>query len=734
MSFLQGVAMGMVKRANAVSRQRAIDNRDRKIRDEENRNQIGLSLANGVIAGDVRPETYNLFIDDPNSKFEDIVPNLAADRKYYNEIVKQKEHKEAGFKYLQTLVDAGIVPAEELGNATNEDWGIDKYYDTATKYVTIDDSTKAYEANVKAKTEMFANKDIREAYQGPDPAIVIADMEFTPANILSMSMAMSEEAENPMKIGNLSFPTSDDYYKNINDANELVSGRAHLVEISNLIRDPKTRKMIADEFKANPQALAVFDEDLQRFADYYIGGQIKNATNSVTGEVSGYVPPATDFKGLFDFLKEVKPDSTYLSREYSETKIKNAAKQAGEIEVVANSLVFNYIDSNQEEQTGFIEFDEGQIASITRMATNLNYSSPQDFINNFKFIKRADTPEEAYSSLVSAIRYEALNVNAFNTPGGADERVRFNVGKALIEEFRGNKLEMAQSIVPLMTVSYDKKGKKRAVTTMKPIAVYLKQYLDVDVAKVKEQYGATEETIRLLRELQTLVLDEDTPSGFVGKLKGVFGGIFAETGQLDQLLGDNTDNVTSQQVLTKAKSMGFVSTDVLTNLSEKESLKLTLAAKMARAIDPSGRLSNQDFEVQLARLGQSQLFSAKTQSKAALDVVINDFIERRGKLQGIYDLATETAEFNPAAERLLKAHSVIDKSISQFRLASYTGQEQAKKESSVGAVGALTAIPTPDGGNIYQDEKGTFFEDDQGKTSIPDANVLDRLSPKGQSI
>jgi len=74
MSFLQGVAMGMVKKANAVSRQRAIDERDKRIRDEENRNQIGLSLANGVIAGTTRPETYNLFIGNQNSKFKDIVP------------------------------------------------------------------------------------------------------------------------------------------------------------------------------------------------------------------------------------------------------------------------------------------------------------------------------------------------------------------------------------------------------------------------------------------------------------------------------------------------------------------------------------------------------------------------------------------------------------------------------------------------------------------------------------
>ena len=39
---------------------------------------------------------------------------------------------------------------------------------------------------------------------------------------------------------------------------------------------------------------------------------------------------------------------------------------------------------------------------------------------------------------------------------------------------------------------------------------------------------------------------------------------------------------------------------------------------MARAVDPSGRLSNQDFEVQMRRLGASGLFMAKANNSKVL--------------------------------------------------------------------------------------------------------------------
>jgi hypothetical protein len=229
------------------------------------------------------------------------------------------------------------------------------------------------------------------------------------------------------------------------------------------------------------------------------------------------------------------------------------------------------------------------------------------------------------------------------------------------------------------------------------------------------------------------VADEETPTGFTAKLKQFAAGLLGADGQLQQLLGNNTDNVSAQEVLTRAKDLGFFDTDVIENLSEIDSLKLTLAAQMARAVDPSGRLSNQDFEVQLQRLEGSRLFSSKTQTKAALRVVIDDFNKRREKLVGIYNLATELNEFGVKEQRLFKAHQVIDKSITEYRRGLYTGQTSGSAvDNDTNPVGRLSPQATDDGGTIYQDEEGNFFEDKDGKNPLSGIEAMSRIT--GQSI
>jgi len=61
-------------------------------------------------------------------------------------------------------------------------------------------------------------------------------------------------------------------------------------------------------------------------------------------------------------------------------------------------------------------------------------------------------------------------------------------------------------------------------------------------------------------------------------------------------------------------------------MTEADVLRLTLAADMARAVDPSGRLSNQDFEIQLRRLGATKL-GTKAQIRIALNTVRNQFVK-----------------------------------------------------------------------------------------------------------
>ena len=67
-----------------------------------------------------------------------------------------------------------------------------------------------------------------------------------------------------------------------------------------------------------------------------------------------------------------------------------------------------------------------------------------------------------------------------------------------------------------------------------------------------------------------------------------------------------------------------------------EALRIALAFQMARAADPSGRLSNQDIEQQLARLGTN---TDTVQAMAArIQLVIDDFEIKKARYGGIVDM------------------------------------------------------------------------------------------------
>ena len=154
------------------------------------------------------------------------------------------------------------------------------------------------------------------------------------------------------------------------------------------------------------------------------------------------------------------------------------------------------------------------------------------------------------------------------------------------------------------------------------------------------RWDATKKTMNALNELKRLKGETDLPSsGFIPVIRKIFGNITIPTGVIDQIGGfisgrgklkSGTTQASLQEIITKSG----LAKDVA-NLSTQEALMIALAADMARAVDPSGRLSNQDFEVQLRRLGQGGFFTSKISESAALQTVIDDFQTRYDQLEMI---------------------------------------------------------------------------------------------------
>jgi hypothetical protein len=143
-----------------------------------------------------------------------------------------------------------------------------------------------------------------------------------------------------------------------------------------------------------------------------------------------------------------------------------------------------------------------------------------------------------------------------------------------------------------------------------------------------------------------------------------------------------------------------------------DALKLSLAAEMARAVDPSGRLSNQDFEIQLQRLGTTGLFTSKIQAGASLDTVISDFQTTQRRLVLLNEVATADS-FGIREARLLKADRIARQALNaEYRLSAAsrtpaTTQPAAGEQPKTGLTLDPTGFYTDGNNNWFRDEAGT---------------------------
>ena len=256
---------------------------------------------------------------------------------------------------------------------------------------------------------------------------------------------------------------------------------------------------------------------------------------------------------------------------------------------------------------------------------------------------------ESYRMLMHAINLEHL---------GAGKKL-FNIDKQkeifkyLEESVGDNNADKINALASVIVVpESDLLQQKTAVSGTKTIgglvktADKLKAIIGITPTEFNEKYAAGKRTRDGLKNLRTLKIGERTASGFAQAIKGFITNVAGEGGTLSQLGGmlasrggENTpiSNAASlEKVILKLQAEGVTSfvRDVQ-NISAQEALMLTLAADMARAVDPAGRLSNQDFEVQLRKLGAAQLFQGKTVEMAKLQVVIDDFEKQMKRIDQI---------------------------------------------------------------------------------------------------
>ena len=502
--------------------------------------------------------------------------------------------------------------------------------------------------------------------------------------------------------------------EDLRDDNQLRAAGTWLGYFNNVFADENKRNELMTELNKNPLAKQKWEGQLSKYSNYYIDGQILEKMKTPSGDRT-YREPESVFPVLFGNLSS-KPTIDVNN------KVKTAAAENGEIKDPSNALVFTFTTPNGEQKKEPFDYTPTELSSITAMATRAGFNDVQKYVDQFPDRVRAETAEGAYDILLTSADYHSKGYQQLNLTAGGSEAMRVALGNDLKEDFGGDPYLEAQALLPLVTIREDKKNeaaqRKGYVVQLAPPEDYFERN-KLNRSKIMDQYEASNTALAQLKKLRGFLTDDMTPTGLKAAIQKAGFGIAGESGQIDQFFGNLEEGTTSQNLIQGAIDKGFLSKDVATNLSTIDSLKLSLAAQMARAVDPSGRLSNQDFEIQLQRLGATGLFTSKIQAGASLDQVIEDFQRTQRRLVLLNEVAT-APKFGIREARLLKADRIARGALNAAYRAGSTSVSQA---SSIEA-------PAPKEGLTLDSELGfytdgtTYFKDQAGTQPVSDDEVM----------
>ena len=222
-----------------------------------------------------------------------------------------------------------------------------------------------------------------------------------------------------------------------------------------------------------------------------------------------------------------------------------------------------------------------------------------------------------------------------------------------------------------------------------------------------------------LRALKEVALDFGSAVFENGKLNIDKGKLQVTSGVDDDNTGEN-DKTLTEGYLTSLKERAM--RDALAyssgnQLDEKvarlQAMRITLAFQMARAADPSGRLSNQDIEQQFVKLAGN--FGTEKAALAGIQVAIDEFKGKAEVNKQIFDFVKDGDASRIETFKTIDALFVVNDIQRKAKTARLLGA--AKPSAAKSTTGVDMSKKRPDGSDLYID-MGTHAIETQGFTAI----------------
>jgi len=470
--------------------------------------------------------------------------------------------------------------------------------------------------------------------------------------------------------------------KSVFGKNPLAASEYYFAAAQKHFLKPENVKAFKEHLEKNPLEKESFIKEWTRITGDYTFGKAQTM-NAEGQKLTRFPVPSEQYS-----LESLLGDSGILSEDVNEYDAKiNAAKKKEKKDIfkdTKNTIYLEGIGEGQEstlfsyqlqDEDDIVGLDNGITGDEKYLALG-RLAEKNGFVGlnaHSKFIKyfrnqlekgpvnisevtvdangvRVATPNrirDSYRMLFHAINLEHLGAGKKLT--NANQSLILKYLDEAVGDNPADKINALASVIrvpesDLLQQQSQVKG-TRVIGGIAKSADKLKAIIGITPTEFNEKYAAGKRTRDGLLKLKNLKMGERTASGIAQTVKSIIGNIVGPTGTFSQIgdmlssRGENSPNTNAKTIAAIVKrlkedgALGFAR-DVA-NISAQEAIMITLAADMARAVDPAGRLSNQDFEVQLRKLGSSRIFQAKTSELATLQEVINDFESKMKRIDQI---------------------------------------------------------------------------------------------------
>lgn len=524
---------------------------------------------------------------------------------------------------------------------------------------------------------------------GAQGAAFLQNEDATLADLAAMSKTV-EDAENSTRVGNIILPFSVGYGKDEDVFNSVNQMEQYLIQngdtlAAELDRDANTKKaftgLMASLYNANNlfhhKKFSVKDTERGIYTSHAYRDYSKGLANFERFAKELGVIQIGNFVTVPDVVGQVEmgEGEYFIPQSYSTSE--------GSVQgVIVSGAGLEQDFGTNAEMISSLASHHGMPQGGRQVFANVDYMT-------YGEDEKATAEQLSADDKMRSIAYGAqlISVGAASMlllEGGATEQTK----DASVRIFN----EVGNGSADLNYIDEDVGAMRRAAfTIVKPESVYASappnllteidgtQYAinqKIDVAGFRDQASATDEAVDMLRELRQLQGTYKT-TGLSAKLERFVLGVAGQATQASELffskdisdpalfqdnLGVNKDGTATNAASLLESARAVLGEDRIKQMSRIDALRLTLAAKMARAVDPSGRLSNQDFEIQLERLGGAGWFTTQTGAMEKLDTVLAEFEKRQAEQK---DLKTILGKPKISVEdrRFIRATHLVNNSI-----------------------------------------------------------------------